>query len=376
LKFVLIGPVYPYRGGIAHYTTVLARTLRANQHQVLLISFLRQYPQWLFPGRSDRDLSQQPLQVDDTGQAPNYWIDSLNPFTWLTTFGRIRHAKPDVLVLQWWTSFWAPIWLTLLVLNRLFLRSRVVIICHNVLPHDARRWDRWLAKAVLRWANRIIVQSEAEQARLASLMEAPDVCIVPLPVFAMFTGEVLPRAEARRRLDLPAEAALMLFFGIVRRYKGLADLLVVLAQIRAQLDQPHLLIAGEFWEDKQPYLEMIERLQLADIVTIHDHYIPNETLPTYFAAADVLVTAHRQKTGSGAIQMATGFGLPVVMPPDAPNERASEASVNGTLDHATHRAALAQAMLDYWRKPATYTDSPAISEPDQSWVRLVDALLV
>ena len=279
MKFALIGPVYPYRGGIAHYTTVLARTLRANQHQVLLISFLRQYPQWLFPGRSDRDPSQQPLQVDDSGQAPNYWIDSLNPFTWLTTFGRIRHAKPDVLVLQWWTSFWAPIWLTLLVLNRLFLRSRVVIICHNVLPHDARRWERWLAKAVLRWANRIIVQSEAERARLASLMEAPDVCIVPLPVFAMFTGEMLPRAEARRRLDLPAEAALMLFFGIVRRYKGLADLLVVLAQIRAQLDQPHLLIAGEFWEDKQPYLEMIERLQLADIVTIHDHYIPNETLP-------------------------------------------------------------------------------------------------
>ena len=139
LTFALIGPVYPYRGGIAHYTTLLARVLRAAQNGVLLVSFKRQYPRWLFPGRSDKDPSQQPLTADD----PHYWIDSLNPLTWLTAFQRIRRVRPDVLVLQWWTPFWTPVWLTLLLANKLLLGSRVCVICHNVLPHETRPWSPW-----------------------------------------------------------------------------------------------------------------------------------------------------------------------------------------------------------------------------------------
>ena len=308
MNLVLVGPVYPYRGGIAHYTTMLYRALRGRGHEVLLISFKRQYPQWLFPGMSDKDPSKKPLKVEKA----RYWIDSLNPITWLTTFWRIRRYQPDVIVLQWWTTFWAPAWFVLGILNRLFLRRPQVYICHNVLPHEMRWWDPWLARLVLRWGTRFIVQSVEEERRLISLLPRVQATVVPLPIFDMFAGDRISRDEARRRLGLPLDVPVLLFFGIVREYKGLKDILAVLPEVQARLGRATFVVAGEFWEDKQPYLEMIEQLGIGDSVIVEDRYIPNEEVPFYFSAADVLVAPYRRVTGSGSIQMARGFGLPVI----------------------------------------------------------------
>ncbi len=320
MKFVLVGPVYPYRGGIAHYTTMLCRALRERRHEVLMVSFKRQYPSWLYPGRSDKDPSQQPLLVEDA----RYWIDSLNPLTWLATFWRIRRYRPDALILQWWTTFWAPVWFVLGGLNRLFLRKPLVYICHNVLPHEVRWWDPWLARAVLRWGTQFIVQSEDEERRLLSLLSKVQTTVVPMPVFDMFANQRIPKEEARRHLGLPVDVPILLFFGIVRKYKGLQDLLAAMPEIRAHLGRVVLLVAGEFWEDKQPYLEMIERLGIGDSVIIEDRYIPNEEVGLYFSAADVLVAPYRRVTGSGAVQMARGFGVPIVTVREAGTEAADE----------------------------------------------------
>ena len=308
MRVSLVGPVYPYRGGIAHYTTMLYRALREQGHDVLMVSFKRQYPRWLYPGRSDKDPSKKPLIVEDA----KYWIDSLNPITWLTTFWRILRYRPDVLVLQWWTTFWSPVWFTLGILNRLFLRRPLVFICHNVLPHEVRWWDPWLARMVLRWGTRFIVQSEEEQERLLTLMPRARVAIVPHPVYDMFSDQRIPKDEARRRLGLPLSVPVLLFFGVVREYKGLKDLLTEIPEVQARLGKVVLLIAGEFWEDKRSYLEVVERLGISDSVVIEDRYIPNEEVGLYFSAADVLVAPYRRVTGSGAIQMARGFKLPVI----------------------------------------------------------------
>lgn len=308
MRLVLIGPVYPYRGGIAHFTTMLYRALRERKHKVLLVSFKRQYPRWLFPGKTDKDPSQQPLKVEEA----KYWIDSLNPITWLATFWRINEYKPDALILQWWTTFWAPAWCVLALLHRVFLRKDLLVICHNVLPHEARWWNTLLAKCVLRWGTAFTVQSKDEERLLLSLLPEARTTIAPLPPFSMFASQRIPKERARQQLGLPAEVPVLLFFGLVREYKGLEDLLNALPEVQAQVGRVILVVAGEFWDEKLSYLETIQRLGIEETVVIDDRYIPNEEVGVYFSATDVLVAPYRRVTGSAVVQMARAFGVPTI----------------------------------------------------------------
>lgn len=372
MRLVLIGPVFPYRGGIAHYTTMLHRALCTRGHEVFLVSFKRQYPRWLFPGRGDKDPSGKPLVAKDA----RYWIDSLNPITWLMTFGRIRRYQPDAVILQWWTTFWAPVWLVLGSLIRLFLpESQVLYICHNVLPHETRWWDPPLARLVLRLGNRFIVQASEEKTRLLALIPDAEIAVVPLPIFDMFARERIPKEEARDKLGLPLEASVLLFFGIVRQYKGLRDILMTLPHIQTQLDKVILVVAGEFWEDKQPYMDMIERLGIADSVLIEDRYIPNERVPLYFSAADALVAPYQRATGSGAVQMGRGFKVPVVTTAvGGMREIVDDESVTlvapGDIDALAN--AITQLLVDR-PGPAMMGE---VDEPQDtnSWMRLVDVI--
>ncbi|MCX7681405.1 MAG: glycosyltransferase [Anaerolineae bacterium] len=224
----------------------------------------------------------------------------------------MRRYQPDVLVLQWWTSFWAPVWFVLGLLNRIFLQKPLVYICHNVLPHEMRWWDPWLARMALQWGTRFIVQSEEEQKRLAALVIGAQVDIIPHPVYEMFADQKIPKDEARRQLGLPSDALILLFFGMIREYKGLKDLIAAMPEIQMHLGKVILLVAGEFWEDKRPYLELIERLGIGDSVIIEDRYIPNEEVGLYFSASDALAIPYKQMTGSGVVGIAQCYGLPII----------------------------------------------------------------
>ncbi|MFW6116321.1 MAG: glycosyltransferase, partial [bacterium] len=241
-----------------------------------------------------------------------YWIDSLNPITWLTTFWRMRRFRPDAVVLQWWTAFWTPVWSALGLLNRILLHKPLIYICHNVLPHERHIWDLYLARLALFWGTRFVVQSSQEGERLLSLNPGAQMDIVPHPVYDMFADQRVTREKAREQLGLPAKVPILLFFGIVRDYKGLADVISALPEIRIRLGDARLVVAGEFWDDKRPYLEMIDELGIGDLVIIDDRYIPNEEVALYFSAADVLVAPYRRVTGSGVVQMARSFGLPII----------------------------------------------------------------
>ena len=338
---------------------------------MLLVSFKRQYPRWLFPGRSDKDPSKKPLKVKDA----RYWIDSLNPITWLTTVWRIYRHRPDILILQWWTTFWAPAWFVVGVLTQIFLRRPLVVICHNVLPHEIHWWDPWLTKVVLQWGVHFVVHSAEEEQRLLFLLPGAQATIIPLPVFDMFADQRMPREESRKRLGLPVDVSVLLFFGIVREYKGLRDLLTALPKVRARLERVILLVAGEFWEDKRLYLEMIESLGIGDSVIIEDRYIPNEKVALYFSAADVLVVPYRQVTGSAVVQMARGFGMPVVT-----------TAVGGMQDIADNESvmlvkpddtdALADTIVQFLTdRPRSIVAREAAGSQDVcSWARLVDLI--
>ena len=364
MKIVLIGPVYPYRGGIAHYTTLLCRALRAGQNDVLMVSFSRQYPQWLFPGASDRDPSHAPLEIDDA----RYWLDSINPLSWLITFWRIARFGPQIVVFPWWTAFLAPLWITLSAFVRIFLRRPLVIVCHNVIPHDAHWLDRTVARGVLAWAQRLIVQSADEQRRLASLLPGKPVSIVPHPVYDMFAGQVISCAEARQQLGLDQQMPVLLFFGMVRKYKGLRQLLLAMPEIRTRLGPVRLVIAGEFWEERAAYQAIIEQLDISDAVLIEDRYIPNEVVATYFRAADLLVAPYERMTGSGVVQMAVGFGLPVVTTVAVPLTSERERQLLHLVGHEGLAAAVVEAFLQQAQSPAP-ANLPA--DTSDGWAQLV-----
>lgn len=308
MRIALIGPVYPYRGGIAHYTTRLAQTLRERGHDLLLVSFSRQYPRWLFPGQSDRDPSADPIRVEDA----HYWIDSLNPLTWFVTLWRVLRYRPQLLILQWWTTFWVPVWLVIGGLYRLLCRQPLLILCHNVLPHEAKPGSRCLARLILRLATQIIVQSDEEKERLMQLLPGARASVVPHPVYDLFADKRLPRDVARAKMHIDDSVPVLLFFGIVRAYKGLEDLLRAMPYVKQQLPDVLLLIAGEFWDPQLPYHELIRALGIEEAVRIDARYIPNEDVPILFSAADLVVAPYRRVTGSGAVQLAVGFGVPVV----------------------------------------------------------------
>jgi glycosyltransferase involved in cell wall biosynthesis len=302
----VVGPTWPYRGGISHYNTLLCEHL-ARRHTVKLWGFRRQYPRWLFPGRDDRDPSQRPLQT-----ASEPVLDPLAPWSWVRTARRIVDAQSDLLILHWWVTFWAPPFAT--VAARVRRRGiPVLYLCHNVLPHELKPWDRPLARLALAQGDGYIATSKGQEQRLTELLPDARVYSGFHPTYTALAelGPERSRAEACRHLGLDPDKPVALFFGFVRPYKGLRYLIESLPAVLERVDL-QLVIAGEFWEDKQIYLDQAVQLGVDRALTIADRYVPNEELGLYFGAADVVVLPYLSVTQSGIVQLAYGFGKPVI----------------------------------------------------------------
>jgi glycosyltransferase involved in cell wall biosynthesis len=306
-RIALIGPTYPYRGGIAHYTTLLTEALR-EEHETLLISFSQQYPTWLFPGRDDRDPSERPLRTE-----AEYLLNPLNPLTWARTLRRLRQWQPDLVVMQWWHPFWFPAWSYIgRGLRRLPGRPPLVYLCHNILPHEeggrlSRAILPHLIRFTLRPAAGFITHAHSDKKLLARLLPQHPIIVSPHPTYAVLgeqPGMDLPVA-------VPTDRPLLLFAGFVRPYKGLDVLLDALAILKDK--RPfYLLVAGEFWDSTKIYRQQIERLGLQQHVTLYNAYLPNEVLAACLQRANVVVLPYRSATQSGIIQLAFGAGCPVI----------------------------------------------------------------
>jgi glycosyltransferase involved in cell wall biosynthesis len=308
MRIALVGPVYPFRGGIAHYTSMLARALNDQHHDTLVVSYRRQYPRRLYPGASDRDPS---LSADAWRVEAEFLLDTLWPPTWWQAARRILSFAPDLVVLQWWTTFMGP--LSWVLARRLRRAGRpVVFIIHNVLPHEPRPGDAWLTRQVLGQGRAFLVQSETERQRLHGLLPQASAQVVAHPVHTAFGAPGQSPDAARRRLGLPLGAGLILFFGIVRPYKGLAHLVQALARLHQAGQLAHLVVAGEFWEDRRVYERQIEQLGLGAFVHMSGGYVPNEEVSIYFSAADVFAAPYIGGTQSAAVKVALSFGLPLV----------------------------------------------------------------
>jgi glycosyltransferase involved in cell wall biosynthesis len=277
-----------------------------------------------------------------------YWLDSINPFTWFATVSRIRKSSPDVVVLQWWVPFWALAWMTIVWLIRRYTEAKVVFISHNVMPHEASRLDRVLARQVLGLGDVTIVHSEQDHKKLLDLLPRAQVHVAPHPTYRVFAENAPTTGQARRELGLDGETPVILFFGFVRPYKGLQYLIEALPLVLADLDV-HLLIAGEFWDGVQRYREQIQSLHLEDHVTLVDEYVSNERVGMYFAGADLVALPYVDATQSGIVQMAFGFGVPVLTTDVGGLGEAVQDGVTGLLVRSRDSQALASAIRRYFK---------------------------
>jgi glycosyltransferase involved in cell wall biosynthesis len=341
MKYVLIGPTYPFRGGIAHYTTLLYQHL-STVHETQLYSFKRQYPGFLFPGKTDKDPSGSPLQ------APcEYLLDPLNPLTWLETFRRIKRERPDAVIIQWWVPYWAPAFASLAFWLRRFTPVKVVFICHNVRPHEGSILDSFLTRLALGQGQCFIVQSEKDLRDLKALLPRAKAVRTVLPVYDTYHWEVMEQAAAKGALGLVGPT--MLFFGLIRKYKGLEYLIRALPEVLRSI-QAHLLIVGEFWEDREPYLKLIQELGVQQNVTVVDRYVPNEEVGLYFSAADVVVLPYVDATQSAVVSLAYAFDKPVITTAVGGLPEVVTDGETGFVVPPSDSAALATAMIRYFQE--------------------------
>lgn len=368
MRISLIGPTYPFRGGIAHHTTLLYRHLRAR-HEVSFFAFRRQYPGWLFPGRTDRDTSERPLVAP--GSEP--LLDSMNPLTWLAVARRIVRARPSLVIFPWWSSFWTPHFVTMASLVRRVPGSRLLAICHNVVDHEERRFGPVCARAVLRRMDDCLVHSVADEARLRALLPGARVTRAFHPLYEFARPSLISKAEARAKLDVAGDT--ILFFGFVRPYKGLGDLLRAMPRV-LQRRQVTLLVAGEFWGGSDAFRREVAKLGLEKAVRCVDRYVPNEDVGLYFSAADLVVLPYVSGTASGVVQTAYGLDKPVVATTVGALGDIVEDGRTGYLVPPGQPAALADAIVRFFEqdKEAEFVANIRQYKQRFAWERLVEII--
>jgi glycosyltransferase involved in cell wall biosynthesis len=305
-KIAVLGLSYPFRGGISHYSTLLVRELR-KKYTVIFITLSRQYPALFFPGKTQHDSSTARFAEEN-----HAILDSVNPLTWIKTLFLLKKEKVDLLIVQWWNPFFSPAFGTIANLLPFVSKTRVCFLCHNVLPHESSVFDRMLAKYAFLRATRFIVHSNSDRDALLSLRPGSFVRTNCHPTYGIF-GDLIryDKEHAKAKLEIPPHKHVILFFGMVRPYKGLKYLLYAMQDVARHLNCV-LMIVGEFYEPKGEYDSLIRKLGLGSHVVVVDQYVKNEEVPLYFAAADVVVLPYVQASQSGIVQIAFGLNRPVI----------------------------------------------------------------
>lgn len=369
MKIALIGPSYPFKGGIANYTTHLYRELVAR-HEVLFISFSRQYPDWLYPGQSDRDPSNTELREENCRQI----IDSLNPLTWRKAVCEISDFKPDLVIFPWWVMFWAPQFIYMIRgIRHRIKSSRVIFVCHNVIAHESGWLSRIMTRLTLRLGDSFLVHSTQDKHDLESMVDHPVVKQVEFPAYVLPDLRLCSREQAREKLNIQGD--IVLFFGFVRPYKGLSVLLEAMA-IVLQQRQCTLVVAGEIWGNPGVYTEQIQRLGLADRVRLVADYIPQHDVATYFGASDLVVLPYLSATGSGVVKLAYSYHRPVVVTSVGSLPEAVIEGETGYVVQSGDAEALARSILAYFNRSDRAAVEALIARHVQqfSWGQVVDAL--
>ncbi len=368
MKISIVSPAYPYRGGIAGFTTLLYKEL-IKDHDVSIVNFSRQYPSILFPGKSQTDES------DSVSKIPSLrLIDTLDPFTWFKAGKYLRKEKPDHVIFCYWMPFFAPVFGIISRGLKKNKYSKTLALCHNILPHEKKPFDKILTKYFFKSIDRYVLLSDSVRDDLHRIEKKPNYKLLFHPVYSNF-GQPVDKSEARKFLKLKNERTI-LFFGLVREYKGL-DILLKAISLTSKEIKCQLLVAGEFYSDFNKYTDLAARLGITGNVIFKNEFIPAELVKYYFSAADVVVLPYRSATQSGVTLVAKNFYKPVIATNVGGLSEIVKQGEDGYLVEPENPEQLSEMIVKFYRENKEVEFSRAVkNELDKlSWKNFTEKLI-
>jgi glycosyltransferase involved in cell wall biosynthesis len=368
-RVIIIGPAHPLRGGLATFNHRLAKEFMDEGNECSLVSFSLQYPSLLFPGTSQ--YSDEPAPED---LVIHSLINSINPFNWLNAGRKIRQWKPDIIVVRYWIPFMGPALGTVLRKVKKNKHTKVICIADNIIPHEKRTGDILFTKYFLKACDAFVTMSQKVLEDLRQFEKEKPAQLVHHPLYDNF-GERLEKNEARQHLGLNSDEKIILFFGFIRKYKGLDLLLQAMADERIKKENIKLLIAGEFYEDEKPFLELIKNGQLENNVILKTNFIPDSEVKYYLCSGDCIVQPYRNATQSGVTPLAYHFERPMIvtnvggLPSLVPHQKSG-------LVCKPNPKSIADAILQFYQLGENYF-IPHLREEKKkySWKNLVSAIM-
>ncbi len=369
LKIFIIGPAYPLRGGPAKFNENLCEELIKAGHDAQLISYSLQYPNFLFPGSS---------QFETNGNAPKHLkihtlINTINPFNWFKVARFIKKQKPDFILFRYWLPFFGP---SLGTIARLVKsKTKVLALTDNIIPHEKRFGDKPFTNYFVKNCHGFIAMSKTVLNDISKFTNTTNKVYSPHPMYETY-GEKVSLNDAREKLQLNKDDKIILFFGLIRHYKGLDILLEAMASEKIKQQTIKLLIAGEFYEDKQPYLDLIAKHNLQNSVILHDTFIANEDVRYYFCASNLVAQTYRNATNSGVTMIGYYYEKPMLVTNVG---GLAEIVPNNTCGYVveTNAEKIAEKICDYFEngKERQFTENVKLEKKKYEWQTFVNALI-
>ncbi len=368
MKILILSTAYPLRGGISHFNGLLYKTL-SKQHNVNVITFKRQYPSLLFPGKSQLEGG------DTTEKIPSkVLVDSINPFNWINIGYKIKKEKPDLIIFKYWMPFFAPCFGAILKIAKQNNHTKAMVICDNVIPHEKRPGDISLTKWFFNKVDYFVTMSKSVLNDLHTIKPKAKSILSFHPVYSNF-GEIIDKEKAKKQLGITTDKA-FLFFGFIREYKGLDTLIEAVNLIKDKLNFT-LIVAGEFYTDKQKYLSLIENYRLNDKIKLFTDFIPTDDVKYYFCASDVVVLPYKDATQSGIIQIANNFNKPIIATEVGGLGEVIKDGFNGYLRKPNNPTEIAEAIVKFYteNKEKEFSENIKAEKDKYSWENFVKEII-
>ncbi len=307
MKVIIVGPAFPLRGGIANLNESLCRAFSKAGHEVEIFSFSLQYPSFLFPGTTQYEKGIAPSDIKIKTK-----INSINPINWVLSALQIKKQKPDLVIVRYWLPFMAPCLGTIMRIVKYKSNIKIIALTDNIIPHEHRLGDKLFTQFFVNSCHAFVAMSQQVLNDLSSFTSNPQKAYIPHPIYDTF-GLKISKEEACEKLHLDPRQNYILFFGFIRQYKGLDLLLRAMAHEQIKKMNIKLIIAGEFYENPEPYLQLIQEGSLESQLILNTHYIKSDWVKYYFCAADLVVQPYHTATQSGVTQIAYHFEKPMLV---------------------------------------------------------------